>query len=99
MKSHLHTVWLTRFQKSCANFVALRNISYYVMLCVNNYFARYSDSAKLQLSPHTTPKTPKPVVCHDLVADWIPFGGATAERHTKPRPALAMTARVWSGLV
>jgi predicted heme/steroid binding protein len=28
MKSHLHTVWLTRFQKSCAYFVALRNISF-----------------------------------------------------------------------
>jgi hypothetical protein len=27
MKSHLHTVWLTRFQKSCADFAALRNIS------------------------------------------------------------------------
>jgi hypothetical protein len=28
MKSHHHTVWLTRFQKNCADFVALRNISY-----------------------------------------------------------------------
>jgi hypothetical protein len=27
MKSHLHTVWLTRFQKICADFLALRNIS------------------------------------------------------------------------
>jgi hypothetical protein len=27
MKSHLHTIGLTRFQKSCADFVALRNIS------------------------------------------------------------------------
>jgi hypothetical protein len=26
MKSHLHTVMLTRFQKSCADFAALRNI-------------------------------------------------------------------------
>jgi hypothetical protein len=27
MKSHHHSVWLTRFQKNCADFVALRNIS------------------------------------------------------------------------
>jgi hypothetical protein len=26
MKSHHHSVWLTRFQKSCADFLALRNI-------------------------------------------------------------------------
>jgi hypothetical protein len=26
MKSHHHSVWLTRFQKNCADFVALRNI-------------------------------------------------------------------------
>jgi hypothetical protein len=28
MKSHHHSVWLTRFQKNYADFVALRNISY-----------------------------------------------------------------------
>jgi hypothetical protein len=27
MKSHHHSVWLTRFQRNCADFVALRNIS------------------------------------------------------------------------
>jgi hypothetical protein len=32
MKSHLHTVWLTRFQKNCADFLALRNISYGIRL-------------------------------------------------------------------
>ena len=32
MKSHLHTVWLTCFQISCADFVALRNISYTCIL-------------------------------------------------------------------
>jgi hypothetical protein len=43
IKSHLYTVWLTRFQKSCADFVALRNISNLIVILENlfDYLKQY----------------------------------------------------------